>query len=93
MSTHETAMQNLMRVMNLPPGLHSITVTSDGYVMGMREGDVGYNLFFGKPNPRPKPSTVALSVRTFDALPGSEKADVRKLAGQLGVRLETFIGG
>lgn len=47
-----TTQQNLLRLMRLPIGDFAAVVrTADGYYVGMRHGDCGYNVFLGTPEP------------------------------------------
>src|SRR3990167_5095972 len=51
--TATPGMANLMRLMNLgghPANLEAVCRTSDGFYMGREAGDIGYNVFIGKPS-------------------------------------------
>lgn len=58
-SVKETPMGRLMQIMNLsgaPYELEAVCKTSDGFYMGQIAGDLGYNVFIGKPAaPHPGP--------------------------------------
>ena len=48
----KSATEMLIRLMNLrPTGAVDVCRTSDGFYMGRAEGDMGYNMFLGKPVP------------------------------------------
>ena len=63
-----------MRLMNLgghPAELEAVCRTSDGFYMGQVKGDVGYNVFIGRPSaPHPGPGRDLMLERwaTLDAL-------------------------
>ncbi len=44
-------MRNLMSIMALPGYLVEFTRTSDGFYLARAEGDIGFNVWLGKPNP------------------------------------------
>ena len=48
--------ENLLNLMNLRLlGIADVIRTSDGFYMGRSPGDIGYNVFIGKPNPNEGP--------------------------------------
>ncbi len=51
-----SATANLIDLMNLGPlGVTDVVRTSDGFYLGQAPGDLGYNVFIGKPNPHEGP--------------------------------------
>ena len=81
----------MLDVMNLPPSIVEIMVTSDGHYLGREAGDCGFNAFLGKPNPQPAGPGPRRSWRIFRALaPGERRALVRR-ARACGVDLRIFL--
>ena len=46
-------MKELMRLMNLPRSFVSFTRTSDGFYLAQELGDIGFNVFLGRPSHHP----------------------------------------
>ena len=82
-------METLLDLLNLPPTLAEVTVTSDGYYMARADGDCGFNVFLGKPSLHPGPGQDRTRAQ-WRKLSKSERAGVRKLAAARGVNLATF---
>src|SRR3972149_11010514 len=79
----DTTMGKLMRVMGLggaPYELEAICRTSDGFYMGQLAGDLGYNIFIGKPaKPHPGPGRD-LTLSAWRGLSEQERKQVLALA-------------
>lgn len=79
----DTPMGHLMLVMGIrgaPTSLEAITLTSDGWYMGQLSGDLGYNVFLGRPNSNPLPETRELLQGHWNGLTAPEQDAVLRLA-------------
>ena len=79
----DTAMGRLMAMMCLgghPQELEAVCRTSDGFYMGQETGDVGYNVFIGKPNTNAQPSTRDLQHEQWEGYTLQQKVEVLGLA-------------
>ena len=78
-----TTMGKLMQVMGLggaPYELEAICRTSDGFYMGQLVGDIGYNVFIGKPaKPHPGPGRD-LTLSVWEGLSEQERKQILSLA-------------
>lgn len=69
--------ENLLNLMNLRLlGLVDVVRTSDGFYIGQKPGDIGYNAFIGKPNPNEGPGRRR-SREVWEALTERERVAVR----------------
>ena len=73
-------MTNLIRLMNLPRSIVSVSRTVDGHYIGMDAGDVGYNHFFGKPAPIHSGPGLEATLALWATLTEAERLDVRLAA-------------
>jgi hypothetical protein len=65
--------------------------TSDGHYLAMPVGDIGFNAFLGRPNPRPQPATTRLAWLAFRVLTMAERRAFVRLARSRNVRLRDFL--
>jgi hypothetical protein len=85
-------MKNLMKLLNLPyRSLASITLDSDGNYLGMEEGDIGYNIFFGKPNIGKGGIGDRHMIDTWRGFTLEEKGEVTAEAIVQGIPLHTYL--
>lgn len=76
--------------MNLEPeGLVDVIRTSDGCYVGRPWGDIGYNVFLGRPSPGP--AGRAASWRKFRALTLNQRKGVVLAARRRNVDLRQFL--
>ena len=80
----------LLRIMHLPEDVVDVTSDGTGNYLGMLQGDVGYNLYLGKPNPRPQWTTVQLAWQHWTRNKPYQRAVVN-VAKAKGVRLRDFL--
>jgi len=85
-----STLRNLLDIMVLPQEIMNITRTSDGYFLGQEYGDIGFNRFFGRPNPS-SPSTFEFIWQRFRKLSLNERKALIKMARLKGVDLRVFL--
>ena len=83
-------MKELIRVMNLPRNIVAITKTSDGFYLGMEEGDCGFNAFFGKPSFHAGPGRD-MSIQTWKEFNFTSKKACVYAARNSNVPLRNFL--
>lgn len=79
MDNYQEATSILIDLMNLGPmakhvGLVDVIRTPDGHYLGRQDGDIGYNLFIGIPNPDPSDETIERSRAIWARLTDAQRA-------------------
>ena len=73
-----SATDNLIDLMNLGPlGVEDVVRTSDGFYLGQAPGDIGYNVFIGKPDPVHEGPGVERSRAVWEGLTVQQRNAVR----------------
>ena len=73
-----SATANLIDLMNLGPlGVTDVVRTSDGFYLGRAPGDIGYNVFIGKPSPPHEGPGRERSLALWEGLTVQERNAVR----------------
>jgi hypothetical protein len=83
-------MNNLVRLLNLPPNIVAVTRTSDGFYLGRAAGDCGFNAFFGKPSHHAGPGRDA-SITTWRRYTFTERKSAIRAARGAGIPLRAFL--
>lgn len=86
-------MKEIMSLINIPEsfGFVEIFRTSDGFFMGRKRGDYGFNDFIGKPSFKAGPGRDR-SRSVWRELPFSRKRSAIKQARRLGIDLREVLG-
>lgn len=84
-------METLLRICALSSFFVDIMRTTDGHYLARERGDIGFNAFMGKPNPRPMESTLQRAWGIFCGLSLSERKGIVRLARAKNVNLRDFL--
>ena len=88
-----TALDNLIKLTNLDClNLVDLTKTSDGFYLGRKIGDIGFNTFIGKPKPVHSGPGLNRSKCTWQSLDDTEKTLVKAIAYNKGISLKSEFG-
>ncbi len=82
-------MRNLMSIMALPGYIVEFTRTSDGFYLARAEGDIGFNVWLGKPNA----GSIGKehSAKSWQRLSFGARKQVVRCARARGVALRVFL--
>ena len=73
-----SATKNLIKLMNLgPTGAVDVVRTSDGFYLGQAPGDIGYNMFIGRPSPVHEGPGLEHTLAVWESLTVQERNAVR----------------
>lgn len=85
-------MDELMALLNIPEGVAEVTLTSDGFFLARASGDIGFNMFLGRPSFHPGPGRD-LTRRVWGQLTFAGRRRAIRQARRFRIPIRRLLGG
>lgn len=85
-------MDELMDLLNIPKVVAEETLTSDGFFLARESGDIGFNMFLGRPSFHPGPG-LDRARRVWGQLSFGGRRQAIRQARRFGLPIRKVIGG